>query len=140
MEKKITALFDTTEEIEAARTAARANGAEAEKISVCRASLPQSFGGKNTLIGLGIGAAAGTVIGLGASVLENLGLIASVGPVAGLISGSVVGAIVGGFMDYEESKEAPEERWLFTVSMDETRSGATARQLKRCGGEKVCVE
>ncbi len=140
MEKTITALFDTTEEVEEARTAARANGADAEKITVCRAALPSSFGGKNTLTGLAVGAAAGTMLGIGATALENMGLIASIGPVAGLISGSVIGAIVGGFMDYEDSKEGPEERWLFTVSMDEARTGATARQLKRCGGEKVCVE
>ncbi len=140
MEKTITALFDTTEEIESARSAARANGATSDKINVCRATEPASFGGKNTLTGMAVGAAAGTVLGMGAAMLENMGLISTIGPIAGLISGTVVGAIVGGFMDYEESKDGPEERWLFTVSMDESRSGATARQLKRCGGDKVCVE
>ncbi|MGN1098644.1 MAG: hypothetical protein ACI4SS_07095 [Clostridia bacterium] len=140
MEKTITALFDTTEEIEAARSAARANGAEADKISVCRAIEPASFGGKNTVTGLAVGAAAGTALGMGATLLENMGMISAIGPVAGLISGAVVGAIVGGFMDYEASQESPEERWLFTVSMDENRTGSTARQLRRCGGEKVCVD
>lgn len=139
MEKVITALFDTTEELEAARTAARSNGAEAEKISVCRATEQASFGGKNTLIGTAAGAAIGTVMGIGAIALENMGIISSIGPVAGLISGAVIGAIVGGFMDYEQSHEMPEERWLFTVSMDEENSGSTARQLRRCGGEKVSV-
>ena len=139
MEKIITALFDTTEELEAARTAARSNGAEADKISVCRATEQPSFGGRNTLIGTAAGAAVGTVMGVGAIALENMGIISSIGPVAGLISGAVIGAIVGGFMDYEQSREAPEERWLFTVSMDEENSGSTARQLKRCGGDKVSV-
>ena len=140
MEKTITALFDTTEEIEAARTAARANGAEADKISVCKATELPSFAGKNTLTGIGVGAAAGTILGLGATFLENIGFISGIGPVTGLITGTVVGAIVGGFMDYEAARQEPEPRWLFTVSMDETRTGSTARQLKRCGGDKVSVD
>ncbi len=140
MEKTITALFDTTQEIESARSAARANGATADKINVCRAAEPASFGGKNTLAGMAVGAAAGTVLGMGAAMLENMGLVSTIGPIAGLISGTVVGAIVGGFMDYEESKNGPEERWLFTVSVDESHTGATARQLKRCGGDRICVE
>lgn len=140
MEKTITALFDTTEEIEAARTAARANGAQADKISVCRAVTPSSFAGKNTLSGMAVGAAAGTLLGMGAIVLENMGFISSLGPVAGLVSGTVIGAIVGGFIDFEAARTEPDQRWLFTVSMDEANTGSTARQLKRCGGEKISVE
>ncbi len=139
MEKIVTALFDTAEELEAARSAARSNGADAESISVCRAAEQPSFGGKNTLIGTGAGAAIGTIMGLGALALENMGIISTIGPAAGFISGAVIGAIVGGFMDYEQSRSAPDERWLFTVSVDEDRTGTTARQLKRCGGEKVSV-
>ncbi len=139
MEKIISALFDTEDEIESARSAARANGAEADKISVCRAVEQPSFGGRNTLIGMGAGAAVGTVLGISSLALENMGFIASIGPVAGLISGTVIGAIVGGFMDLEKARSEPEERWLFTVSMDEKNSGSTARRLKRCGGEQVSV-
>lgn len=140
MEKTITALFDTTQEVEAARSAAASDGAQGENISVCRTVEPPSFGGKNTAVGLGIGAGAGVALGLGATLLENGGIISSVGPVAGLIGGAVVGAIVGSFMDYEASRHSGEERWLFTVSAEESRIGSIARTLKRCGGDKVCVE
>ena len=140
MEKTITALFDTTEEIEAARTAARANGAQADKISVCRAVASPSFAGKNTLSGIAVGAAAGTLLGMGAIALENMGFISGLGPVAGLVSGTVIGAVVGGFIDFEAARAEPDQRWLFTVSMDESSTGSTARQLKRCGGEKISVE
>lgn len=139
MEKTITALFDTTDELEAARTAARAEGAPAEKISVCRAKEQPSFSGRNTLAGTAAGAAIGTIMGLGATMLENMGIIQVIGPVAGLISGTVIGAIVGGFMDYEMSREEPRERWLFTVSMDEENSGSAAKRIRQCGGDKVSV-
>ncbi len=140
MEKVITALFDTTEEIEAARSAAAENGAQADKIRVCRAEVPAAFAGKNTLSGMAVGAAAGTVLGLGAALLENMGFISSMGPMAGLVSGSVVGAIVGGFFDLEAARSGPDWRWLFTVTMDESMTGATVRRLRRCGGDKVSVE
>ncbi len=140
MEKIITALFDTTEEIEAARSAATENGAQADKISVCRAEVPASFAGKNTLSGTALGAAAGTVLGLGAALLENMGFVSSMGPMAGLVSGAVVGAIVGGFFDLEAARSEPDWRWLFTVTMDEDMTGATVRRLRRCGGERVSVE
>lgn len=139
MEKIISALFDTTDEIEAARSAARANGAQADKISVCRAIEQPSFSGKNTLIGTAAGAAVGTILGISSLAMENMGFITSIGPIAGLISGAVIGAIVGGFMDFEQAHTEPEERWLFTVSMDEENSGSTVRRLKRCGGEQVSV-
>lgn len=140
MEKTITALFDTTEELEAARAAARENGAQADKISVCRAEVPPSFAGRNTLSGMAVGAAAGTLLGLGAAVLENIGIVSGIGPVSGLISGTAVGAIVGGFFDIETARAEPDRRWLFTVSMDEDMTGATVRRLRRCGGDKVSVE
>ncbi len=139
MEKTITALFDTAEEVEAARTAARAGGADADKIKVCRAIEPKPFAGKNTLAGMGVGAAAGTVIGLGAAFFENVGLNSGLGPVAGLIGGTVAGAIIGGFLDYGVAQKGPRRRWLFTVNMDEKHTGPTARRLKRCGGDKVCI-
>ncbi len=140
MEKTITALFDTAEELEAASEAARENGAQADKIRVCRAEVPSSFAGKNTLSGMAVGAAAGTLLGLGAAMLDNIGFATGIGPVAGLVSGTVVGAIVGGFIDFESSNREPDRRWLFTVSMDEDLTGATVRRLRRCGGEKVSVE
>lgn len=140
MEKTITALFDTAEELDAARAAACENGAKADKISVCRAETPPSFAGKNTLSGIAVGAAAGTLLGLGAAMLENLGVVSGIGPVAGLISGAAVGGIVGGFFDIEAARAEPVLRWLFTVSMDEDMTGATVRRLRRCGGERVSVE
>ncbi len=139
MEKTITALFDTTEGLEAAKTAARAEGAQPDKMSVCRAKEQPSVSGKNTLFGAAAGAAAGAVLGIGATMLENMGIISSVGPLTGLISGTVAGAIIGGFMDFEAAGEEPPERWLFTVSIDEENTGSAARRLKRCGGDKVSV-
>lgn len=140
MEKTITALFDTSDKIEAAKSAARKSGASAEKISVCRAYEPRPFSGKNTLTGIGVGAAVGTVAGLGAAFFENMGLSAGVGPLSGLVSGAVAGAIIGGFFDYSAARREPRRLWLLTVSMDEGRTGSAARQIKRCGGERVSVE
>ena len=139
MDKTITAFFDTDEELEAARSAARRSGADADRINVCRATDPSSFSGKNTVTGAAFGAAAGTIIGLGAIALESMGVVTSAGPVAGLISGAVLGAIVGGFADYSQRDSAPEERWLFSVSMDESGAGTAVRELKRCGADKVSV-
>lgn len=140
MEKTITALFDTSEEVEAARASAREGGAAAEKISVCRAYEPRPFAGKNTLAGIGVGAAAGTVAGLGASVLSGAGMTSWIGPLTGLIGGAVAGAIIGGFLDLNAAHSEPQRRWLFTVSTDENLTGPTAKRLKRCGGERVSVE
>lgn len=139
MEKTLTALFNTAEELDAAREAAFAGGAAADSISVCRATALPAFGGKSTVAGTVSGAAIGLILGLGAMALENMGVIATVGPVAGLISGAVIGAIVGGFMDYEESRELPDERWLFTVSTAEENTGSTARRLKKCGGDSIGI-
>lgn len=139
MEKTITALFDSTDEIEAATTAARAEGAQAEKIKVCRARELSSFSGKNTLLGIGAGAAIGTVLGIGATMLENIGIIQAIGPVTGLVCGAVIGAVVGGFTDYELSLQEPRERWLFSVSIDEKNSGSAAKMLRRCGGDQIGI-
>lgn len=137
MDKTITAFFDTAEELEAARSAACERGADAGRISVCRAEDKPSFFGANTVGGAFAGAAVGTIVGLGSAALEGMGVVASVGPVAGLITGTVLGAVVGGFLDY--GRRGGRERWLFTVSMDESGVGATARELKRHGADKLAV-
>lgn len=138
MEKTITALFDTSEGVEAARDAARISGAAEGSVRVCRAIEPKPFAGKNTLYGIGAGAAVGTIVGLGAAFFGGAGLSAA-GPVTGLIGGAALGAVIGGFLDLRDTGKSPESRWLFTVSMDESRTGAAARKIRRCGGEKIHV-
>ncbi len=138
MEMKVSALFDTDADLDAARDAACRGGAEAESISVCRAREQAGFNGKNTLMWTAAGAAAGTVIGLGSLALESFGVVSTAGPLAGLISGAVIGAVIGGFVD--SGRTEPPEKWLFTVNTDENGAGSIVRQLRRCGGENVSVD
>ncbi len=91
--------------------------------------------------GSAIGGITGLVIGFSTIAIPSLGAFAAAGPLAGLLSGTALGGIVGSFLTPEDLPENPPEvlggRVLFSMPVNRETAGAVSKILKSHTGSMV---
>lgn len=82
------------------------------------------------------GAACGAIAGIGLSALDNGRLLQTISPLAGLMSGAVIGAITGSAADLINYEKLPECVKL-TISLPDKSAAFLARHLRKRGARVI---
>lgn len=139
METYITAEFRHRANAEEAIAKIRQRGEDSGLISLttlAHLSGEEEYSEKNHPISKGsaIGGITGLAVGFSTIAIPSLGAFAAAGPIAGLLSGTALGGIVGSLLTPEELPQEKEEalggRVLFSMPVTRENAGTVSKILK----------
>lgn len=158
MRNTVTAVFEQDSQVERAADAIKKHGYDREELSIMRQHQGEDGDGEikegkkdnisgGLMTGGAIGGLAGVLAGAGTIAIPGLGILAAIGPIAGLFSGAAAGGLIGGLVDLgipeKDSKDYErhlrEGNTLIAVKSNEDDVQDLTEILKDYGGHDIRI-